>query len=257
MLSIGGLIENNVTLKDPWPSGLGIFDMSELTWKTEYSPDAAPYASPSIVKAHYGKPSKGYPQAWGDPDLVSIFKVPGNATRTAPSNATSPTNTTIFPSQPIESPKSSETPGWPSTFNTKAIIGISIGGTSGVILAILVALWKNSKRARFLITKFLQYIHLMPLPPPELKSLESASGGSFGAEVEGLPIWEVDGKHRYLEMDGGFRAEMSEQHGGSELRNTSPMARRFSNFVMANGSLVELPVDTAEEEVVPGMENRI
>lgn len=38
MLSIVGLIENNATRKDPWPSRLGIFDMSELTWKRNILP---------------------------------------------------------------------------------------------------------------------------------------------------------------------------------------------------------------------------
>lgn len=82
----------------------------------------------------------------------------------------------------------------------------------------------------------------MSPPPLDLKSSNSTLNGSHGAETYGFPIWEVDGKHRYLEMGAGFCAEMGEQHGVSELRYTSPMARRFSNFVMANGSLVELPV---------------
>lgn len=61
MLSIGGLDPTsnyNVStspwsIPDPFPQGLGIFDMTEMEWVQTYDPDAAAYASPQIVQQWY------------------------------------------------------------------------------------------------------------------------------------------------------------------------------------------------------------
>ncbi|GJC84223.1 kelch repeat-containing protein ARB_01230 [Colletotrichum liriopes] len=39
--------------KDPFPQGLGIFDITELQWKDEYDSQAAKYDSPEIIKTWY------------------------------------------------------------------------------------------------------------------------------------------------------------------------------------------------------------
>ncbi len=36
MISIGGVVKNNETFTDPWANGLGIFDMTTLTWGSSY-----------------------------------------------------------------------------------------------------------------------------------------------------------------------------------------------------------------------------
>ena len=33
-------------IPDPWPQGLGIFDMSAMEWKANYDPEAKAYVSP-------------------------------------------------------------------------------------------------------------------------------------------------------------------------------------------------------------------
>ncbi|CAG8954259.1 hypothetical protein HYFRA_00005879 [Hymenoscyphus fraxineus] len=90
MLSIGGIIENNVTHKDPWANGLGIWDMTEVAWKTEYDPHAAPYTPSSIIKEHYQDSTKHYPKSWGNPTFEFIFRASRNISNMAPNNTASP-----------------------------------------------------------------------------------------------------------------------------------------------------------------------
>jgi glycosidase len=78
MLSIGGFINpDDWTLNDqnPWPNGLGIFDMTTLSWTKGYDPDALAYERPSLVSQFYTDNSR-YPTVWGDPELESIFTSP-------------------------------------------------------------------------------------------------------------------------------------------------------------------------------------
>ncbi|HEY0225400.1 MAG TPA: kelch repeat-containing protein [Mycobacterium sp.] len=60
MLSVGGVRSGLAwpaigADRDPWPQGIGVFDLSALVWKTGYEPDAAPYDSPPAVKAWYNQ----------------------------------------------------------------------------------------------------------------------------------------------------------------------------------------------------------
>lgn len=58
MIVVGGL---NATLgfnesrrnKDPWTNGIGVFDISKLSWSSEYDAQAEPYESPDVVKRWY------------------------------------------------------------------------------------------------------------------------------------------------------------------------------------------------------------
>lgn len=38
---------------DPWTHGLGIFDMSTLSWTTAYDANATDYEQPAMVKQYY------------------------------------------------------------------------------------------------------------------------------------------------------------------------------------------------------------
>lgn len=55
MLVVGGVDENiwNSLTPDPWPQGLGIFDMTDLKWKTDYDANAEDYETPSTVRLWY------------------------------------------------------------------------------------------------------------------------------------------------------------------------------------------------------------
>ncbi|KAF3351459.1 hypothetical protein VD0002_g4822 [Verticillium dahliae] len=58
MLSIGGVNHEpgmpDLWLdRDPWPQGLGVFDITELKWTNEYDADAEDYDSPEVIKSWY------------------------------------------------------------------------------------------------------------------------------------------------------------------------------------------------------------
>ena len=57
MISIGGINthmgDETWTDKDPFAQGLGIFDMTELTWKLKYDHEAEPYEMPKSVEKFY------------------------------------------------------------------------------------------------------------------------------------------------------------------------------------------------------------
>jgi hypothetical protein len=56
MLSVGGWDPTSPTeyaTKDPWPYGLGIFDMTTLSWGSDYNANAAPYVRSDAVNRYY------------------------------------------------------------------------------------------------------------------------------------------------------------------------------------------------------------
>ena len=69
---------------DPWTHGLGIFDMTELSWSNSYNASAQPYEQPSIVKQFYATNSP-QPSSWNDPTLAAIFATKSATTTAKPS----------------------------------------------------------------------------------------------------------------------------------------------------------------------------
>lgn len=61
LISIGGIdnpetdwnIWGEVALPDPYPQGIGIFDMTEMKWQSSYIADAPAYQSPKPVRDWY------------------------------------------------------------------------------------------------------------------------------------------------------------------------------------------------------------
>lgn len=56
VLSTGGVPSSNSSAwaeDDPWPYGLGIFDMTDLEWKDGYDADAGDYETPEIIRNWY------------------------------------------------------------------------------------------------------------------------------------------------------------------------------------------------------------
>jgi hypothetical protein len=50
---------------DPWTYGLGIFDMTELSWGSRYNADAAPYVRSEAVNRYYATRCVFQPQILG------------------------------------------------------------------------------------------------------------------------------------------------------------------------------------------------
>ena len=86
MAVIGGLdaTVGNITdislWQDPWPQGIGIFDLSNMEWKDHYDPEAGPYRTPEAVKDWYRQNGR-YPSQW------NVSAVEGWFTRTGTSSS--------------------------------------------------------------------------------------------------------------------------------------------------------------------------
>ena len=53
MIMIGGTDPTYLKKKDPWPQGIGVFDMTALKFKDSYEAKAGPYKTPDVVKRYY------------------------------------------------------------------------------------------------------------------------------------------------------------------------------------------------------------
>ena len=61
MISIGGInpaqgLDDGLGSTDPWPQGLGIFDLVELDWKNAYNATSAPYMVSPAIESWYNEP---------------------------------------------------------------------------------------------------------------------------------------------------------------------------------------------------------
>lgn len=59
-------------LKDPWSKGLGVFDLSDMEWKSSYDADAAPYTSPQVVRTYIDQHGT-FPTTWSDSTVETWF----------------------------------------------------------------------------------------------------------------------------------------------------------------------------------------
>ncbi|KAI0477950.1 hypothetical protein F4859DRAFT_42674 [Xylaria cf. heliscus] len=114
MLSMGGVDGENRTFTapttaDPWPYGIGILDLTQLTWTNSYNPDAPAYDSPTVVKEWYdaGSLEKVH---WDSVEVEAIFMKKDAAPTAAPTNGAAATN----------------------PHSTSAIVGGAVGGVLGV-----------------------------------------------------------------------------------------------------------------------------
>ena len=56
---------------DPWPSGIGVYDLTAMEWSSQYDHQAADYVSPLAVKEYYQSNSR-YPE-WSNDEVKSWF----------------------------------------------------------------------------------------------------------------------------------------------------------------------------------------
>lgn len=50
MIIIGGTDYKLSEDRDPWPQGVGVFDMTALNFKDSYQANAGPYKTPDMIK---------------------------------------------------------------------------------------------------------------------------------------------------------------------------------------------------------------
>ena len=58
---------------DPWDQGIGIFDLTDMEWKSSYDPSAAAYVTPQLVKSYIQQNGK-YPSTWANSVVEEWFK---------------------------------------------------------------------------------------------------------------------------------------------------------------------------------------
>ncbi len=178
MVSVGGQVRNVTEpdyatamqlLPDPWPQGLGIFDLTTMEWKDGYDAAAPAYVTPAAVKAHYQKNGRE-PYSWSN-DIVKAWFTKTELDRSTP-NSTSST------------PRSSS-----SRSNVGAIAGGTIGGVGALALAASIAFCVLRRRRRkicFAAPKpdsydydsripGLEYVHESEALPAELQVREVAT----------------------------------------------------------------------------------
>ncbi|KAK2028033.1 hypothetical protein LX32DRAFT_640423 [Colletotrichum zoysiae] len=111
--------------KDPFPQGLGIFDVTDLQWKDEYDAEAAEYDSPAVIKSWYS--AGNLAGVSYDPEVKALLQ-------------SAPASNDPGPSSSAE--ESQLSPG--------AIAGIVIGGVLfvGLIGAAAFFLWRRRSRRR-------------------------------------------------------------------------------------------------------------
>ena len=63
---------SDISAVDPWPQGLGIFDLSAMQWADLYDSSAASYVTPDSVKAHIEE-NGPYQTAWSFPIAEAWF----------------------------------------------------------------------------------------------------------------------------------------------------------------------------------------
>ncbi|SPO00310.1 uncharacterized protein DNG_03155 [Cephalotrichum gorgonifer] len=195
MLSVGGTNDKisgqgqNIWLDpDPFPQGLGIFDMTELSWSTDYSSDAAAYDSPKVVKDWYKNTGVKSVQ-WSNGETEQLFMTEGGNTRSGASDQ----------EKPVESKKP---------------IGPIVGGTVGgvALLAIIGAVV-------FFVRRRKQPVHhpVATYDPESLDKIQQAGHDTFAPkpveigtqEVGRQPVTELPteqtggGAVYHAELDGG------------------------------------------------------
>lgn len=200
MIVIGGtsnddswITGNDVTgtssYRDPWPWGLGVFDMSLMQWASEFNPHLA-YNTPQIVAA--GIVANGSePATWSSDDLKEVFShtILKQSSSSNPSGSSGSSTTTTSSSS--------------STLSTGAIAGIAVGAVLLLLLGLgALFLFRRSKRR--------SRARHHPFPRGETNAYpmeySTAGGGKHGHSPTQAPLIEADG--------GAPRREKQNHHVG-------------------------------------------
>lgn len=200
MIIIGGFRwDENGSIGDDWPLGLGVFDLSEMVFTDRYDADASLYTSPGKVKRWYAENgsmakdiSEDVKALFGRSSVVdlSISSVP------IPTGARSSSNS----SSSISS----------DSVSTGAIAG---GVTGGVILlaAVFAAMWtyiRHRRRRRNRMSNISQPFNNQSFIPQPIDS-------------DGRARCEADSQARIEESDGRARCEVD----GQQIHETEAQQR--------------------------------
>ncbi|KAG7053227.1 kelch repeat protein, partial [Colletotrichum scovillei] len=127
--SVGNL--KGWALRDPWPQGLGLFDLAEWTWKDDYNASAGAYRSHEEIQRWYRE--KGVSSVSWSSEEVKTFFVPTVKTTAIP--------TAIPTVTPPTMPRATEA-------SSNAIAGAAIVAIILAVLAFLAIMWIDGRSER-------------------------------------------------------------------------------------------------------------
>jgi hypothetical protein len=143
MLSVGG---NNDTWgrPDPFPQGLGVFDMTALTWGTNYDANAPAYDAPNVIKQAYASP---FEVQWSSSEVRDLFMKVSNTTQPPGGSSSGDKN------------QASSTP-------VGAIVGGVVGGIALLAIAGLAVFFyrRQQKKKAGMANQSMQSTHNAPAP---------------------------------------------------------------------------------------------
>ncbi|KAF7534953.1 hypothetical protein G7054_g5791 [Neopestalotiopsis clavispora] len=126
----------SLTDPDPWYQGLGIFDLTDMSWSDAYDPDAAAYDSPDVVKTWYDQGGLDAVD-WDSDELKTLF-VGGTNSSNTNGNGTASDGGSSSGSSSTDSGSSGSQAG--SGSKTGAIVGGVVGGVAALVI-IALACW--------------------------------------------------------------------------------------------------------------------
>ncbi|KAJ9608146.1 hypothetical protein H2200_007134 [Cladophialophora chaetospira] len=204
MIVVGGFpegIDRSTYGADPWPQGLGIFDLTAMTWNSYYNSDARPYATPRRVK-NYLAANGSYPQQWNDETVEQWIKGSTVTNTTAPPSGTSSAATSA--------------PTHHSSSKTADIVGGVVGSVVGVLLlsALLWFLLRRNRRRRAQAERQEQVQYTKPELDDSSAALQAQNGSnkakhvgtvSGPSELSGMPMHELEGSPSAYELSNDHR----------------------------------------------------
>lgn len=137
MVTVGGIKRlgggDSFRLADPFPQGLGVFDMTELSWGTDFKADAAEYESPKVVQDWYDKNGDLASVEWSSEAVKVLFT-------SEKSNSDSDTTGENAKDKDSESKKGSS--------NIGPIVGGVVGGVVAVAACVGAAMLLRRRKRR-------------------------------------------------------------------------------------------------------------
>lgn len=188
----GNDVTGTQSYKDPWPYGLGVFDMSKMQWANEFNPDLGSYATPALVMA--GIAANGSePATWSSSELQQVFSHTILSKSSSSLNSSSGNTASTLPSS------------YSSGLGAGAIAGIAVGAVAIVLLVLGVLFWirRSKRRSR-------------------------AGHNPFPNETNAYPMnYQHAGEHSptqapLIEIDGGQRPEKQPHVAPAELEQGGP-----------------------------------